>query len=68
MVQLPGLGKVRPFATLSEKRITKATRDALRDRYGVNGVEVSCSAKMRDKQWWGECEIDGISYSYRIST
>ena len=66
MCALSGLGKIRPLATLSEKRITRATREALRGRYGYDRVEVSCSARLRGLEWRGRCEIDGVLYTYQI--
>ena len=66
--RLPGLGKIRPLLMLSEKRITKAVRQALRQQFGDYDVDVSCSADLRGQEWRGRCEIGGISYGYRIST
>ena len=66
--RLTGLGKVRPVFMLSEKRITNAARQALRRKYGHHNVEVTCRADLRGLVWYGQCEIGGKSYGYRIST
>ncbi len=63
--QLPGLGKITPFRALSEKRVTKAVRQRLRDEYGP-GVEVSCQADVRDGVWQGTCWINGVQFRYRV--
>ena len=62
--QLPGLGKITPLGALSEKRITKAVRQSLRDQYGFPAVEVSCDADMPDGVWHGTCRIDGAHFRY----
>jgi hypothetical protein len=64
--EIPGLGKNTPFGSLSEKRITKATRECLRVKYGEASVEVSCSASFRDGVWTGRCWINGTEFVYRI--
>jgi hypothetical protein len=65
-VSLPGLGKNTDFSELSQKRVTKAVRQALRDRFGLRNVEVSCSATFNGTEWVGTCEIDGERHVYRI--
>ena len=65
--EVPGLGKVRPFCALSEKRITRCTRETLRAKYGNAAVEVSCSANFDGTNWTGACEINGEPLRYRIS-
>ena len=65
---LPGLGSMRDFGALSEKRITRCTRETLRNRYGHNAVEVSCSAAFDGSDWTGECVIGEESHKYLIST
>jgi hypothetical protein len=64
---LPGLGRNRPFKELSEKRVTKATREALRKKYATSDVEVSCSAAFSNGKWKGKCKIQGNDYGYEIS-
>ncbi len=64
---LPGLGSNRPFRDLSESRITKAAREALRQTYGKFSVEVSCSATFNSGRWRGKCKIQGSAYDYEIS-
>jgi len=64
--KLPGLGKIRPFPELSEKRITKAVRKNLRSKYGDINVKVSCKAFFFEGMWLGECEIVGKKYKYEI--
>jgi hypothetical protein len=69
MVQsLSSLGKIREFEMLSEKRITKCIREALRLKYGNLVVRVSCSAEFRDSRWYGVCWIEGEKLNYTIST
>ena len=46
-VRLPGLGKMQDFSELSDKRVTKSVRAALRDQYERDAVQVSCSASFR---------------------
>ena len=62
-----GLGKIKAFPQLSEKRITKAVREELRRKYGESRVEVSCTALFHEGCWRGRCEIDGSKYEYRVA-
>lgn len=65
---LAGLGKVRAVAQLSEKRVTKAVREALRTEYGQSAVKVSCTATLSAGQnWEGGCSIHGKPYRYTIN-
>lgn len=64
---IPGLGKIRPFADLSSKRISKCVRDVLRKEYGFSNAHVSCEPMLRDGIWVGNCEINGETHIYRIS-
>jgi hypothetical protein len=63
---LPGLGRIQKFTRLSEKRVTKCVRKALRARYGQDGVKVSCSAELDGTSWVGQCRIGGFRFEYRI--
>ena len=63
---IPGLGRNQNFPNLSEKRITRAVRDALREQYGDGRVEVSCSAAFEKGEWVGACEIAGQPQSYSV--
>jgi len=63
---LPGLGRNQTFPNLSEKRITKAVREALRAMYGEHRVAVSCSAVFERAEWVGACEIDSTAHAYWI--
>jgi hypothetical protein len=65
-MDIPGLGSQRAFRELSQKRITKAVRAALREEYGPDNVEVSCSATCYHGIWSGKCRINGTPYSYRL--
>jgi hypothetical protein len=65
---LPGLGTMQDFAALSGKRITRCTRETLRNRYGQEMVEVSCSALFDGSSWTGQCVIGGEPHKYLIST
>lgn len=64
---IPGLGRNKPIKDLSEKRITQATREALRKKYGTSSVEVSCFAMFNNGRWIGKCKIHGSAYDYEIS-
>jgi hypothetical protein len=65
--ELPGLVKNTPFRELSEKRVTKATRQCLRNDFGVSEVKVSCGAIINDGVWEeGKCWIHGDQFAYRI--
>jgi hypothetical protein len=64
--ELPGLGKNTPFLALSEKRVTKAVRECLRDEYGLAAVEVSCEASAGANEWHGRCQISGSRFEYRV--
>jgi hypothetical protein len=65
-IAIPDLGRNQNFPNLSEKRITKAVRAALRDQYGEKQVEVSCAAVYVNGEWMGACEIDGEPLRYRV--
>ncbi len=56
----------RNFPNLSEKRITKAVRGALRNEYGHEHVEVSCAAAFGNGEWVGACDIQGEPQRYRL--
>ena len=64
---LPGLGRYQAFDTLSEKRITKCVREALRKRFGFSAVTVSCSAEFDGREWRRACTSAGNPLGYRIS-
>lgn len=66
-MEIPGVGANRRFGKLSQKRITKAVRKALRQEYGSARVEVSCSAIFDRGFWIGKCRIGGTPYSYQLS-
>jgi hypothetical protein len=61
------LGKNIAFGGLTEKRVSKAVRQVLREKYGCDLVEVSCSAEFVGGLWKGSCLIDGHRFDYRIS-
>ena len=62
--QIPGLGRHQEFATLCEKRVTKAVRGKLREHFQT--IEVSCSASLVGAMWTGECRIEDVPYPYRV--
>jgi hypothetical protein len=68
VLSMPRLGRIRVFQSLSEKRITKCVREALREEYGDHLDEVSCSAVFIDSYWCGTCQIDEERFTYSIST
>jgi len=63
---IPGLGKNRPLADLSQKRITKAAREFLALIYGSANIKVSCSADVALGIWTGQCWINGQRHSFKI--
>jgi len=62
----PGLGTIHPLLSLTEKRVTKAVREELRNRYGLQGVEVTCEANRSSNEWRGTCKIAGERFDYRV--
>lgn len=66
-IDVPSLALHRPLPELSQKRITKAVREALRKQFGLENVRVSCSAVLsQERIWTGKCRIEGTEYSYRL--
>lgn len=65
-VDLPGLGKIGALLSLSEKRVSKAVRKELRDRYGFDAVEVACNPIRYSDEWRGTCKISGELFAYKI--
>ena len=67
-VVLSGLAKNKKFRDLSQKRITKCVREALRAFFKNRMIEVSCSAQFDGikEEWLGRCEIDATPHCYRI--
>lgn len=63
---LNGLGKNKPLPDLSQKRVTKCVRDALRKAYSSSAITVTCYASFFGGYWNGKCEINGSSHNYRI--
>jgi hypothetical protein len=64
---IPGLGKIIPFLKLSEKRLTRAVRDCLRETFGTQSVSVVCEATLTaSAEWAGQCKIEGHKFSYRV--
>lgn len=66
-VSIPGLGRIRDLSKLSQKRITKAVREKLRESYSTDEVEVSCTAVFNGTSWTGSCKIDEVPYPYRVT-
>jgi len=64
---VPGLARNKSLLALSQKRITKAAREAFRKKYGEENVEVSCSAQVSAGEWHGECKLCGVEHRYTIS-
>jgi hypothetical protein len=65
-IQLPGLGKTKPVSKLSEKRITRAVRDALRKQLPNVAVRVSCSASYSGNTWAGQWWRVGVPSRYTV--
>ena len=63
---MPGLGKIKPFSSLSPKRITKCVRETLREEYGEVDVLVECFAEFKEGIWVGSCGIKGEPHTYQI--
>ena len=64
---MSGPGRNQSFAALSEKRVTKCTREGLRRHYGLGAVKVSCSATFDGIEWKGTCWINAQHLIFRIS-
>ncbi len=64
--KITGLGRNVAFAHLSEKRITTFVRKLLRGLYGLENVNVSCSATYKNGTWAGFCRIRDDSCQYEI--
>jgi hypothetical protein len=65
---IAGLGKVRPLQKLSQKRITMAVREALREESGKSAVNVTCGAECVEGTWKGKCSINGEEFIFHIVT
>jgi hypothetical protein len=65
-IEIPGLARNKGFHALSEKRITRAVRESLRQKYGSNNVKVSCAAMLEHGMWTGTCWIDGVEQPYQL--
>lgn len=63
---LQDLGKIVTFCKLSEKRITRAVRNKIREDFKNLNISVSCSANFKSNKWEGICWIDDIEYQYEI--
>lgn len=63
---LPGLGKIRPLLSLSEKRVSMSVRSELRNRYGFDKVEVECKVVRSSNKWLGGCTIAGKPLKYEV--
>jgi len=65
-LKIPGLGKNKPLAHLSQKRITKAAREILRSEYGYENITCNCKADIASGIWMGQCRINGQDHTFRI--
>jgi hypothetical protein len=67
-LDMPGLGARGNYPNLSEKRITKAVRDRLRQEHEPHTkVIVSCEAKQTGNTWEGQCWLDSVEHTWRLS-
>ncbi len=66
-IEMPTLGTVRPFAELSQKRVTTYARKVLEWRYKGDLDSVSCSASYIAPEWHGSCKIHGRKLAFTIS-
>ncbi|MCX6821991.1 MAG: hypothetical protein NTW30_04405 [Candidatus Aenigmarchaeota archaeon] len=64
--ELPGLAKIQTFSKLSQKRITRAVRKKLREKYGDRNCEVSCGVEFSNSIWNGKCKINNMEYDFRV--
>lgn len=67
-VKIQGLGRRVLFSHISEKRVTRSVRDALRIKFGEGAVVVSCSAIYRDQVWVGSCSIHNVEHQYTLKS
>lgn len=65
-IPIPGLGIIRKFSSLSQKRITKSVRNILRNEIDNFEVKVSCTADFHLDKWNGICWIDNQQYRYHL--
>jgi len=67
---IPGLGSRKDLFQLSEKRVTQAVRNHLKQHFGNNRVKVSCSAQNLGNLWRGNYKIKNgntwRNYNYRV--
>ncbi len=66
-IPLPGLGRNRALLNLSNKRISKTVREALREHYGHRNVTVGCEPERSSNGWHGSCTIHGEQFNYAIA-
>jgi hypothetical protein len=66
VLEMPGLGRNKPLSELSQKRITKAVRQALRAKYGLEAIACSCRAEIESGTWAGRCWIEGQEHVFKI--
>ncbi len=69
-LQLPlcGSGKNKTLVGLNGQTVATAVRDTLRRVYKKSEIKVSRKASIDQDGWQGRCWIQGVKYSYRIST
>ena len=67
-LDMPGLGARGSYPNLSEKRITKAVRNRLRQEHEPDTkVVVSCEAKQMGNTWEGQCWLDGAEHTWKLN-
>jgi hypothetical protein len=64
---MEGLGRNRGILRLSQKRVSKAVREALRRQFGEPNISVSCTPELVSDGWHGECEIYKRKCRYKIT-
>ncbi len=63
-----GLAKKTPLNALTGPTVASAARDTLRRVYRKSEIKVSQSASLGQDGWQGQCRIQGVEYSYRVSS
>jgi len=64
---LSGLGRNRGLQNLSQTRVSKAVREALRQQYGETNVSVGCEPELVSGGWHGLCTVHGEGFGYKIT-
>jgi len=65
---LSGSARNKALIGLNGQTVATAVRDTLRRAYKKSEIKVSQTASLDQDGWQGRCWIQGVEYSYRISS